>query len=124
MRCGSLPCAHTRDSRFHHTDQGSSATGQGLPHTLYNMHNNTLLSLCNLYIDRTLTIVYNVDIQSKRKGDKTRTTITISKAWYEDVCEAITMVDPYFYTENGVEMVEVDVDESEFNRISEDLGWI
>ena len=52
------------------------------------------------------------------------TTITISKAWYEDVCDAITMVDPYFYTEDGVEMVEVDVDESEFNRISEDCGWI
>ena len=52
------------------------------------------------------------------------TTITISKAWYEDVCEAIAMVDPYFYTEDGVEKVEVDVDESEFNRISEDLGWI
>lgn len=52
------------------------------------------------------------------------TTITISKAWYEDVCEAIAMADPYFYTEDGVEMVEVDVDESEFNRISEDFGWI
>lgn len=51
-------------------------------------------------------------------------TVAISKAWYEDIEHSVAMKDPYFYNEAGWEKVEVDVDEQEFNRISEEKGWI
>ena len=49
---------------------------------------------------------------------------TITKTWYEDIEDLVRTEDPFFYMENGREMVEVDVDEEEFLRISEDLGWL
>lgn len=51
-------------------------------------------------------------------------TVAISKAWYEDIMDYVTMKDPYFYDEAGWAKVEVDVDETEFNRISEERGWV
>jgi hypothetical protein len=49
---------------------------------------------------------------------------TILKAHYEDIEYLVKMEDPFFYTQNEREWVEVDVDEDNFLRISEELGWI
>lgn len=53
--------------------------------------------------------------------------VAISKAWFEDVKNLITFEDPYFYTmftTRDEEMVELDVIEEEFNRISKERGWM
>lgn len=64
-------------------------------------------------------------LRYKIKEDKTMMiSVAISKAWYEDIMDDVMMEDPYFYNENGWEKVEVDVDEEEFNRISEERGWM
>lgn len=52
------------------------------------------------------------------------TSIIISQAWYEDILNKVQMQDPYFFDEHGWSKVEVDVDEAEFHRVSEELGWI
>lgn len=52
------------------------------------------------------------------------TSISINKQWFEEVKNSISYNDPYFYTENGREYVEVDVNESQFNEISRELGWM
>lgn len=49
---------------------------------------------------------------------------TISRAHYEDIEQLVRMEDPFFYTQNGRELVEVDVDEDNFLMVSEELGWI
>lgn len=50
--------------------------------------------------------------------------VAISKAWYEDIEGLVPMNDPYFYSENGWDKVEVDVDEEEFNRVSMENSWM
>lgn len=49
------------------------------------------------------------------------------KEYYEAIKDRVTTADPYFYTETWGseerEMVEVDVNEEEFEAISEEMGW-
>lgn len=53
------------------------------------------------------------------------TNVAINKDWYNEVKELINTADAYFYNDwSGREMVEVDVEEEEFDRISKELGWI
>lgn len=52
------------------------------------------------------------------------TCITIRKEWFEDIKNTVAYNDPYFYFENGTEYVEVDVDETAFNVVSTELGWM
>ena len=53
---------------------------------------------------------------------------TINKKWYEEIKDKVTTANPYFYTEEygstSREMVEVDVNEEEFEAVSKELGWI
>lgn len=52
------------------------------------------------------------------------TSITIRKEWYDAVLGLVLMVDPYFYIEDGVAKVEVDVFEPHFDMVSRELGWM
>ena len=54
------------------------------------------------------------------------TSYTIRVEWYDEVKASglVEMVDPYFYEENNREMVEVDVDEEQFIKVSRELGWM
>lgn len=54
------------------------------------------------------------------------TSVAINKVWYNEIKELVKTTDAYFYNRSwdGREMVEVDVDEEEFNRVSKELGWI
>ena len=49
------------------------------------------------------------------------------KEYYEAIKERVTTENPYFYTETWGseerEMVEVDVNEEEFEAISKEMGW-
>ena len=55
----------------------------------------------------------------------TITSVAINKDWYNEIKELVNTADAYFYKDwDGREMVEVDVDEEEFNRVSKELGWI
>ena len=55
----------------------------------------------------------------------TMTSVAINKEWYNEIRELVNTADPYFYKGwDGREMVEVDVDEEQFNRVSKELGWI
>ena len=51
------------------------------------------------------------------------TNITISKAWFEDIKNEVAHAIPFYYTENGREKVEVDVDLAAFDKVSEEKGW-
>ena len=51
------------------------------------------------------------------------TNITISKAWFEEIKNEVAYENEYYYTENGKDMVEVDVDLAEFDKVSEAKGW-
>ena len=52
----------------------------------------------------------------------------MNKKWYEEIKDRVTTENPYFYTEtwgsDTREMVEVDVNEEEFEAVSKELGWI
>ena len=52
----------------------------------------------------------------------------MNKKWYEEIKDKVTTENPYFYTETWGseerEMVEVDVNEEEFEAVSKELGWI
>lgn len=52
----------------------------------------------------------------------------MNKKWYEEIKNKVTTENPYFYTETWGseerEMVEVDVNEEEFEAVSKELGWI
>lgn len=51
--------------------------------------------------------------------------VAITKRWYDEIKGLVKMENEYFYTsEVWGEEVEVDVDEEEFNRVSEELGWM
>lgn len=52
------------------------------------------------------------------------TNVTIRKEWYDDLLGRVLMINPYFYTENGVSKVEVDVFEPHFDMVSKELGWM
>ena len=55
----------------------------------------------------------------------TMTSVAINKEWYNEIRELVNTADAYFYKGwDGREMVEVDVEEEEFNRVSKELGWI
>ena len=48
----------------------------------------------------------------------------ITKKWYDEIKGLVKMENEYFYMGAfGIE-VEVDVDEEEFERVSEELGWL
>ena len=51
--------------------------------------------------------------------------VAITKRWYDEIKGLVKMENEYFYTsEVWGEEVEVNVDEEEFNRVSEELGWM
>lgn len=51
--------------------------------------------------------------------------VAINKDWYNEIKELVNTANAYFYKDwDDIEMVEVDVEEEEFNKISKDLGWI
>lgn len=53
------------------------------------------------------------------------TSVAINRDWYNEIKELVKTVDADFYKGwDGREMVEVDVDKEEFNRVSKELGWI
>lgn len=52
------------------------------------------------------------------------TSVTIRKEWYDELLGRVLMVNPYFYVENGVNKVEVDVFEPHFDMVSKELGWM
>ena len=52
------------------------------------------------------------------------TTVTISAKWFEDIKNLVKAENPYFFTEAGMEKVEVDVDEAMFVATSKRLGWM
>ena len=51
------------------------------------------------------------------------TMVAISKQWLDEVKKMVSVVDPFFYMENGREMVECLVYEPAFNEASKVLGW-
>ena len=50
--------------------------------------------------------------------------VTIREEWFYEIKASVPHADPYFYTENGINYVEVDVDEQLFEAISKDMGWM
>lgn len=52
------------------------------------------------------------------------TMVVINRQWFDEVKKMVSVVDPFFYTENNREMVECLVYEPAFNKASEQLGWI
>ena len=54
----------------------------------------------------------------------TKTSVAISREWFEEIKAEVEHSDEYYYTENGREYVEVDVNEEQFNEVSETKGWM
>lgn len=53
------------------------------------------------------------------------TNITTNANWYEEIKEKVATYNAYYYEENNRMYVEFDVaDEEEFNKVSEELGWM
>ena len=53
------------------------------------------------------------------------TNITTIAIWYEEIKERVATYNAYYYEENNRMFVEFDVaDEKEFNKVSEELGWM
>ena len=53
------------------------------------------------------------------------TNITINQNWYNEIKDRVPTANPYFYTDPVCgKMVEVDVDEPIFERVSCELGWM
>ena len=52
------------------------------------------------------------------------TSVIISETWYNEIKNLIEVKDPYFFEEDGNKKVELDVNEREFNEVSEKLGWM
>lgn len=56
------------------------------------------------------------------------TNVTINYAWYSEIKDLIATANPHHFIETqcGIKrvMVEVDVDEVEFDKISKELGWM
>ena len=55
--------------------------------------------------------------------------VAINRNWYNEIKDRVTTANPYFYTEEygsytNREMVEVDVNEEEFEKVSAELGWM
>ena len=50
--------------------------------------------------------------------------VGISKEWYEDIKSEVRCENEFFYDRCGCQMVEVDVDENQFNEVSKKLGWM
>lgn len=51
--------------------------------------------------------------------------IVITKAWYNDIKDYVKTANPYFFNEMPYgDMVEIDVDENEFNKVSAKKGWL
>ena len=53
------------------------------------------------------------------------TGMAIKREWYEEIKGLVTTENAYFYNDSVFgEMVEVDVDEEQFNKVSSELGWM
>lgn len=79
-------------------------------------------------IDKSLIIDYNKDID-KRYNTKREviimTGMAIKREWYEEIKGLVATENAYFYNDSVFgEMVEVDVDEEQFNKVSRELGWM
>lgn len=82
-------------------------------------------------IDKSLIIDYNKDIDKRYKQtNKERevnnmTGMAIKREWYEEIKGLVATENAYFYNDTVFgEMVEVDVDEEQFNKVSRELGWM
>lgn len=52
------------------------------------------------------------------------TGVAIRVEWFEEIKASVPHADPYFYTEQGINYVEVDVDEQLFEAVSKEMGWM
>lgn len=53
------------------------------------------------------------------------TSVAIRKEWYDEIKGLVATENAYFYDDRvWGEMVEVDVDEEQFNKVSRELGWM
>ena len=53
------------------------------------------------------------------------TCVAIKKEWYDEVKGLVATENAYFYEDSVFgEMVEVDVDEEQFNKVSRELCWM
>ena len=70
--------------------------------------------------------IYDTIVSSKgtEKEIKEMTSYAVNKIWYNEIKERVNTVDPYHFTECGIEMVEFDVNEEEFIKVSTELGWM
>ena len=64
--------------------------------------------------------------RSAEREIKKMTDMIISKEWYEEVLAtgAVEMFDPYEFEENGRIYMEIYTDREQFDKISEELGWL
>lgn len=79
-------------------------------------------------IDKSLIIDYNKDIDKRYNTKReviTMTGMAIKREWYEEIKGLVATENAYFYNDSVFgEMVEVDVDEEQFNKVSRELGWM
>ena len=54
------------------------------------------------------------------------TDMIISKKWYEEVLATgkVEMLEPYEFEEDGYTYVEIYTNREEFDKVSEELGWL
>ena len=55
------------------------------------------------------------------------TCVAINVKWYNEIKNRVKTANPWFYKNDygfRTFMVEVDVEEEEFNRVSTELGWM
>ena len=50
--------------------------------------------------------------------------VAIRVEWFNEIKASVPHADPYFYTECGINYVEVDVDEQLFEAVSKEMGWM
>ena len=50
--------------------------------------------------------------------------VTIREEWFNEIKNLINYEDDYHYNRDNIAMVEVDVEENEFRKVSEELDWM
>lgn len=69
-------------------------------------------------------------LKPKRKAEreikKMMITVATNEAWFNEIYESgrVEMRNFFFYEENDRKYVEYDVNEEQFNEVSEELGWM
>lgn len=53
------------------------------------------------------------------------TSVAINREWFNEIKSMVEYKDEYYYTDaSNRAMVEVDVNEEQFNKVSKELGWM